>query len=110
MLQKRKLTTWETDLKNCFDDCGRTIKFPRKFILPLPVTLKYAIYRNKEELSRDSLADATLVVLGAPREEFTATEAQELTQWVNGGGRVLLMTTDNGDDDENVNLQNFLSG
>mmetsp|Transcript_26374 Transcript_26374/g.39129 ORF Transcript_26374/g.39129 Transcript_26374/m.39129 type:complete len:597 (+) Transcript_26374:53-1843(+) len=68
----------------------------------------YKVAANKEEISRDALADASLIVFGAPREEFTATEIADLTQWLNGGGRILMMATDGGDFEENSNLKSFL--
>eukprot|EP00602_Paraphysomonas_sp_CaronLab_P003680 CAMPEP_0185032264 /NCGR_PEP_ID=MMETSP1103-20130426/20213_1 /TAXON_ID=36769 /ORGANISM="Paraphysomonas bandaiensis, Strain Caron Lab Isolate" /LENGTH=597 /DNA_ID=CAMNT_0027568093 /DNA_START=46 /DNA_END=1839 /DNA_ORIENTATION=+ len=68
----------------------------------------YKVAANKEEISRDTLADASLIVFGAPREEFTASEISDLTSWLNGGGRILMMATDGGDVEDNVNVKNFL--
>jgi hypothetical protein len=66
------------------------------------------IFRNKDEITRDTLSDVDLIVFGASRDEFTAHEASELTNWLNGGGRILMCFTDGAEIDENVNLKNFL--
>jgi hypothetical protein len=86
----------------------RITKYRRKYFIKLSFSFDAFVFRNKEEISRDSLADASLLVIGAQREEFTDVEAKELTQWVNSGGRVLMMTSDNIDGDERLNLSNFL--
>jgi hypothetical protein len=36
------------------------------------------IYRNKDEVSRDRLGEADLVIFGGPREPFTTVEFEEL--------------------------------
>lgn len=64
--------------------------------------------RNKDEITRDTLSDVDLIVFGASREEFSAHEASELTNWLNGGGRILMCFTDGAEIDENLNLKNFL--
>jgi hypothetical protein len=66
--------------------------------------------RNKEELSRDTLADVSLIIFGAPREDFSAKETADLTQYLNSGGRVLLLTTDGGEYDDYQYLRAFLNG
>ena len=66
------------------------------------------IDRNREELTKDTLADVSLIVFGAPRDDFTSKEMSDLTQWLNSGGRVLLLTTDGGDYDEFQCLKKFL--
>lgn len=93
--------------KSFSGDLEQITKYPRKHTI-MNLYSSSCMTRNKEELSRDSLADASLLVIGAQREEFTDTEAKELTQWVNSGGRVLMMTSDNIDGDERLNLSNFL--
>lgn len=49
-----------------------------------------------------------MIVFGAPREDFTSKEVADLTQYLNGGGRVLLLTTDGGDYDDFQVLKSFL--
>lgn len=65
-------------------------------------------FRNKDEITRDTLSDVSLIVFGASREEFTTLEASELTDWLNGGGRILMCFTDGAEIEENVNLKKFL--
>lgn len=68
----------------------------------------YKVIPNKDEITRDTLSDVDLIVFGASREEFSAHEASELTNWLNGGGRILMCFTDGAEIDENLNLKNFL--
>lgn len=68
----------------------------------------YIFNRNKDEITRDTLADVSLIVFGASRDEFTSLEASELTDWLNGGGRILMCFTDGAEIEENVNLKKFL--
>ena len=55
------------------------------------------------------MSDVSLIVFGASREEFTSLESSELTEWLNGGGRILMCFTDGGEVDDNANLKEFLN-
>ena len=48
------------------------------------------ISRNKDEITADRFSDASLVIFGGPREGFSKTELQELSNWLKNGGRILL--------------------
>jgi len=68
----------------------------------------YNVKGNKDEITRDTLSDVHLIVCGASRDDLTSLEASELSEWLNGGGRVLMLFTDGAEIHENVNLKKFL--
>jgi hypothetical protein len=73
------------------------------------VLVSFTVSRNKDEITRDTLSDVSLIVFGASRDEFSTLEASELTDWLNGGGRILMCFTDGAEIEENVNLKKFLT-
>ncbi len=64
-------------------------------------------FRNKDEISRDSLNEANLIVFGSPREEMSNNEISDMIDWLNSGGRVLLLASE-GDTANNTSLQKLL--
>jgi intraflagellar transport protein 52 len=65
-------------------------------------------HSNKDEVSRDRLAEADLVVFGGPREPFTTAEFDELKSWLQGGGRAMVMVGDGGEKMSGTNMNYLL--
>jgi|TARA_B110000090_G_scaffold206412_1_gene255809 intraflagellar transport protein 52 len=58
----------------------------------------YKVRVNKDDLSQgDVLREASLLVMGSPREKFSTAEFQALKEFVNGGGSVLYMASEGGE-------------
>lgn len=57
----------------------------------------FKISTNKDEISRDRLAEANLLVFGGSREPFSKVEFEEIKTWLSGGGRCLVMLGEGGE-------------
>ena len=58
----------------------------------------YKVRVNKDDLSQgDALREASLLVLGAPREKFSTAEFEALKRFVEGGGNILYMASEGGE-------------
>ena len=58
----------------------------------------YKVRVNKDDLSQgDVLREASLLVMGAPREKFSTAEFEALKRFVDGGGSVLYMASEGGE-------------
>jgi intraflagellar transport protein 52 len=58
----------------------------------------YKVRVNKEDLSQaDCLRDASLLVMGAPREKFSSAEFEALKTFLGRGGSILYMATEGGE-------------
>ena len=68
----------------------------------------FKISSNKDEVSRDRLADADLLVFGGPSEPFTTTEFEELKSYLHNGGRALVMMSDGGEKQSGTNMNYLL--
>lgn len=66
------------------------------------------LYRNKDEINRDRLSEASLMVFGGPRDLFSAAEFNELKGWLNSGGRALVMLGDGGEKQSGCNINYLL--
>ncbi len=64
--------------------------------------------RNKDEIGKDRISDANLIVFGGPREPFSVAEFNELKEWLNGGGRALVMLSDGGEKQSGCNMNYLL--
>ena len=67
----------------------------------------FKISTNKDEVSRDRLAEADLLVFGGPSEPFTTAEFDEIKAFLQNGGRALVMMGDGGEKQSGTNM-NFL--
>lgn len=67
----------------------------------------FKVATNKDEVSRDRLSEANLVVFGGSREPFSTSEFDELKGWLNSGGRALVLLGDGGEKQSGCNM-NFL--
>jgi len=62
---------------------------------------------NKDEISLGALQDAAVLIMGGPREMFTAPDFEVLKQYIAEGGSVLLMLGEGGETAHGTNL-NYL--
>lgn len=68
----------------------------------------WKVVPNKDEISADSLKSARLFVLPGSREKFTATEFDNIKQYINDGGSVLVMLGEGGETHFNTNINYLL--
>lgn len=78
----------------------------KKLVRRLKANYKFS--SNKEEISRDQLADTDVLVFGCPREPFTTIEFAEIKAWLNDGGRAMIMLGDGGENLAESNM-NYLT-
>jgi intraflagellar transport protein 52 len=64
--------------------------------------------RNKDEISRDKLSEADIVIFGGPRDHFSELEFTEIKAWLNSGGRALILLADGGERAGGSNMNTFL--
>lgn len=57
----------------------------------------FRVGSNKDEISRDRLADSQLVVFGGSRDPFSTLEFAELKAWLGAGGRCLICLGEGGE-------------
>ncbi|CAG0901067.1 unnamed protein product [Darwinula stevensoni] len=69
--------------------------------------LHRASLRQQESLTPESLSTALVLVLPGPQEKFTAAECTALKQYVDGGGRLLVLMGEGGENKFKTNI-NFL--
>ena len=84
------------------------LKSPRTFLLPLMKAAFMKVFSHKDELDREKLSEANLVVFGGPREPFSVVEFNELKDWLNGGGRALILLSDGGEKQSGCNMNYLL--
>ncbi|OWZ08935.1 Intraflagellar Transport Protein 52 [Phytophthora megakarya] len=66
---------------------------------------------NKDDLSRDRIKDANVLVFAGIRERFSSTDSTEfatLKDFLNGGGSILLMLGEGGEQTFDTNLNGWL--
>ncbi|KAG1690525.1 hypothetical protein DVH05_028029 [Phytophthora capsici] len=63
---------------------------------------------NKDDLSRDRIKDASVLVFAGVRERFSSTEFATLKDFLNGGGSILLMLGEGGEQTFDTNLNGWL--
>lgn len=68
----------------------------------------YKVDANKDEITNSSLSRASVVILGAPREKFTVTEMDVLKKFVLGGGSLLVMMGEGGEQKHHTNINYLL--
>ncbi|KFB39182.1 intraflagellar transport 52, putative [Anopheles sinensis] len=69
--------------------------------------VNHRVESNKNEITPELLKTATVFVLAGPQEKFTETEFQYLKDYINDGGRLLLLLGEGGEVQFNTNV-NFL--
>jgi len=68
----------------------------------------YKVDANKDEITNSSLARASVVVLGAPREKFTVTELDVMKKYVLNGGSLLVLMGEGGEQKHGTNINYLL--
>lgn len=63
---------------------------------------------NKEELNSKTLAEAAVLVLGAPTEKFSVAELEALKKYVMGGGSLLVCMGEGGEKKHPTNINYLL--
>ncbi|XP_055640543.1 intraflagellar transport protein 52 homolog [Toxorhynchites rutilus septentrionalis] len=83
-------------------------KLPDNFkTLNRKLKVNYRVESNKNDITPEILKAATVFVLAGPQEKFTETEFQYLKDYLNEGGRLLLLLGEGGEVNFNTNI-NFL--
>eukprot|EP00906_Rhabdomonas_costata_P003986 RCo005980 len=68
----------------------------------------YKLEQNKDDISIESLQRGNLFVFGCPREKFSEQEFQAMKEYLAGGGSLLLMLGEGGEQRAGTNLQQLL--
>lgn len=101
MPEDRAQVTSQSGEKKCilFNCTKKETHHPNSGLKKLARRLKanFKILSNKDEISRDRLSEANLLVFGGPREPFSNSEFDELKGWLNNGGRCLIMLGEGGE-------------
>ncbi|KAF4321581.1 hypothetical protein BBO99_00004618 [Phytophthora kernoviae] len=63
---------------------------------------------NKDDLSKDRIKDANVLVFAGVRERFSSTEFATLKEFLTGGGSILLMLGEGGEQTFDTNLNGWL--
>lgn len=63
---------------------------------------------NKDDLSRDRIKDASVLVFAGVRERFSSTEFATMKEFLHGGGSILLMLGEGGEEAFDTNLNGWL--
>ena len=63
---------------------------------------------SKDDFNMDTLRSAHVLVFGGPKEKFTATEVEMLKKFVKGGGSVLVLMSEGGEERAGTNINYFL--
>jgi len=69
---------------------------------------RYTCQVNKAELNKQVLSKNNLVLLGGPRSPFTGYELQDLMQYIESGGSVLLIMSEGGESKQETNINALL--
>lgn len=89
-----------------FDTIKKELFHPNSGFRLLHRRLKthYAVEVNKDDINPETLAKAQCHVFGGPREAFEKREIDALHMYVRGGGNLVFMLTEGGDQKLNTNL------
>lgn len=68
----------------------------------------YKLQSNKDEISKEKLNEADVIVFGGPRAPCTKAEFDDMKVWLNTGGRLLIFIGDGGEKESGSNLNYFL--
>lgn len=63
---------------------------------------------SKEDFTTDFLRDAAVLVLGCPKERFTASEFEVLKRFVHSGGSLLVLLNEGGEEKAGTNINYLL--
>lgn len=68
----------------------------------------YKCVLNKEEISQEKLRQTSLIVLAGPKQMFTKSEFDALSQFLENGGSMLVMGQEGGEAKMNTNINYLL--
>lgn len=63
---------------------------------------------DKDDFTLDTLRSAHILVLGGPKEKFTAPEVDMLKKFVKNGGSILILMSEGGEEKAGTNINYFL--
>ena len=66
------------------------------------------LYRNKDEITKEHLDESDIAVFADPRESFADVEFDEIKQWLNAGGRCLILLADGGEKAGGSNINSII--
>lgn len=69
---------------------------------------RYKCDINKTELSLKRMRECNLLLLGGPRMPFNANELQHIRQYIEEGGRCMIMMNEGGETKQNTNINALL--
>mmetsp|Transcript_44569 Transcript_44569/g.72554 ORF Transcript_44569/g.72554 Transcript_44569/m.72554 type:complete len:474 (-) Transcript_44569:306-1727(-) len=92
----------------CFDASKRETHTPAQGLKQLCRKLRYKIQTNKDEITSERLQGVNLFVLGGPREKFSTAEFEAIRKYIQGGGSVLLLLGEGGENRFGTNV-NYLT-
>jgi len=92
-----------------FDTSKKELHSPSAGFKTLQSRLKvhWTVSLQRDDITREHLLGARLLVFGGPRDKFTAAEFDALQGYLEEGGSVLVMVTEGGETKHNTNI-NFL--
>jgi intraflagellar transport protein 52 len=93
-----------------FDVTKKEIAHAEAGFTKLAARLKQSckVANSRQTISRTSLAEASLLVLGGPREMFTHDEVEALKDFLGAGGSLLVCLSEGGETKLNTNINYFL--
>lgn len=93
-----------------FDASKKEAFYPTSGLKKLTRRLKSSckVDVNKDDLSRDRIKDASVLVFAGVRERFSSTEFATLREFLAGGGSILMMLGEGGEQSGDTNLNGWL--
>lgn len=93
-----------------FDASKKEAYYPTSGLKKLARKLKSVckVDVNKDDLSKDRIKDASVLVFAGVRERFSSTEFATLKDFLSGGGSILMMLGEGGEQSGDTNLNGWL--
>lgn len=93
-----------------FDATKKELYYPTNGLKKLARKLKSLcrVDVNKDDLSRDRIKDASVLVFAGLRERFSSTEFATMKDFLNSGGSILLMLGEGGEQTFDTNVNGWL--
>lgn len=68
----------------------------------------WKVVMNKDDLTKERLSLARILILAGPKEKFKVTEFEAMKQFLENGGSILSMAGEGGEDNMKTNINYFL--
>jgi len=68
----------------------------------------WKVVMNKDDLTKERLSLARILILAGPKEKFKVTEFEAMRQFLENGGSILSMAGEGGEDNMKTNINYFL--